>query len=193
MSGGHAACMAGPAGGAVAPGESRQPGAAMQKVRDAQALLLDCVRDLYEAETQAQERTPALLDSVADPELRAAIESHVAATHGQAARLEAVAGFLGESASGPESLWAGGILDDAERDTKTVEAGPLLDIALIGALRKLESAEVVSYETAVGVARVLGLARAVPLLERTHAEERAMDARLAGLLERLASGVGAAK
>jgi len=71
-----------------------------------------------------------------------------------------------------------------------VEPGPLLDAALIGAVRKLEGAEVVSYETAIGVAQALGMQDAAGLLVRTRAEEAAMDAILQELLAATLGEVG---
>ena len=42
-----------------------------------------------------------------------------------------------------------GIADDARRDTKSVEKGPLLDAAIVGAIRKAKAAQIVSYDTAI--------------------------------------------
>ena len=160
----------------------------MPDVKDTRGLLLDCVRDLYAAETEAADRYPSLVEAVAGLELKAVVEAHRVRGREHARRLEAIADLLGESVKGPASKWAEGILDDAEHDTRTVAPGPLLDAALIGALRKLEHAEIVSYETAVGVARAMGLAEVVRLLEQTHAEERVMDARLVPLLAQALGG-----
>ena len=164
----------------------------MPDVKDTKGLLLDCVQDLYAAETAAVDRYSALMKAVTAPDLRAALEAHRAETRDQARRLEAVAGLVGGSPRGPASLWAGGILDDADRDTQTVAAGPLLDAALIGAVRKLERAEIVSYQTAVGVARSLNLDDAVRLLEQSQAEEEGMDARLVPLLAKALADASAA-
>lgn len=97
---------------------------------------------------------------------------------------------MGEKAEGPDSLWASGILGDAKRDTESVEPDPLLDAALIGAVCKLEGAEVVSYETAIGMARALGMQDAAAMLVQTRAEEAAMDATLRGLLVATLGGMG---
>jgi hypothetical protein len=49
------------------------------------------------------------------------------------------------------------VIDDAERDSRTVEKGTLLDIALVGAIRKGAQAARVSYATGVALAELLGL------------------------------------
>lgn len=164
----------------------------MPHVKDMRSLLVACVQDLYAAEQEAVDRYPPLIDAAAGPDLKSALEAHRAQSREHAQRMQAVAKLLGESAKGPECLWAKGILDDAKRDTKTVTPGPLLDVALVGGLRRLEQAEIVAYETAIGVARATGLADAERLLVQTHADERAMDARLVGLLERALAGASAA-
>lgn len=163
----------------------------MPDVKTMRDLLVACVQDLHAAEQAAVDRYPPLVDAATAPELKAALEAHRAQSEEQALRLATIAKLLGESAKGPDCLWAKGILDDAKRDTKSVEPGPLLDAALIGALRKLENAEIVSYETALGAARALRHAEAERLLAETHAEERAMDARLAGMLGRALGGTPA--
>lgn len=164
----------------------------MSKVSDMKGLMVDCVQDLHSNETLTAGVLPVLLDFVTSPDLRAALVEHRAASGEQARRLQRIAEAMGEKAEGPDSLWASGILGDAKRDTESVGPGPLLDAALIGAVRKLEGAEVVSYETAIGVARALGMEDAAALLAQTRAEEVAMDATLQGLLVATLGGVGVA-
>lgn len=159
----------------------------MSQVKDMTALMVDCVQDLYENELLTIDKLPGILKAATSPELRDALVTHIAASQGQAHRLERIAEQLGEKAKGLKCLWADGILEDAKRDTKSVAAGPLLDTALIGAIRKLEGAEIVSYETAIGVARSLGMHDAAALLVQTRSEEVAMDTVLQRLL---ATGLG---
>jgi ferritin-like metal-binding protein YciE len=79
-----------------------------------------------------------------------------------------------------------GILDDAERDTRQTLFGRLLDFALIGATRKAKTAEIVSSETVIALARDLGHNALLNLAAADHAEEIATDrvlkARLTGLV-----------
>ena len=119
--------------------------------------MVDCLQDLYSNEVLTVGVLPVLLDHVTSPDLRSALVAHRVASEEQARRLQRIAEAMNEKAAGPDSLWASGIPGDAKRDTESVEPGPLLDAVLIGAVRKLEGAEVVSYETAIGVARALGM------------------------------------
>ncbi len=163
----------------------------MPEINDIRGLMIDCVQDLYANETRTIKLLPAIMDGVTAPELKAALQEHQKQSQKQAQRLERIAGTLGEEANGPKCIWAGGILEDAQRDIRSVAPGPLLDAALAGAVRKLEQSEVVSYETALGVARAMGLIEAAQLLEQTHGEEQAMDARLRAILESVLGGVSA--
>jgi ferritin-like metal-binding protein YciE len=61
----------------------------------------------------------------------------------------------GRHEGGARNLWMAGIADDARRDTRSVERGPLLDAAIIGAIRKAKAAQIVSYDTAIAVAAAL--------------------------------------
>jgi ferritin-like metal-binding protein YciE len=85
---------------------------------------------------------------------------------------------------GAPNIWLRAILDDADRDTENVEKGNLLDIALVGAIRKAKQAERVSYETAMALAANLGGADTATL-EATRDEEAAADGALADCLVRL--------
>lgn len=165
----------------------------MTQVTDMRGLMIDCVQDLHAGEMLTVDRLPPIIGAVGSPELRAALADHRAASREQARRLRDVARGMGEQVEGPECLWAKGVLDDARRDTRSVAPGPLLDIALIGAIRKLEAAETMSYQTAIGVARALGMDHAAALLARSQEEEEeAMNATLHDLLIGALSGVAVA-
>jgi ferritin-like metal-binding protein YciE len=79
-----------------------------------------------------------------------------------------------------------GILDDAERDTRATQPGRLLDIALVGAIRKAKAAEIVSSETAMALAEALSDATIATAVSANRAEEIATDRALKDVLVRLA-------
>ena len=154
----------------------------MAEVETRDALFVDCLQDLWMGERASLDAWSGLADHAGHPELRDALGRHEAETREQAARVERIARSLGADPSGPENLWMAGMLHDARRDTQTVEPGPLLDVALIGAWRKIEEAEAASYDTAVAVARALGRTQDAEALEACAAEERGQDVRLLALL-----------
>ena len=107
-----------------------------------------CIEDLVAGRRQAAERLPQIARS-AGSSLAAVIAGLGRAFADQAARMEELCG----ESEGMQNIWIKGILDDASRDTKTIAEGPLLDIALIGAVRKALVADCASLETASSLAR----------------------------------------
>ena len=155
----------------------------MSEVETREALFVDCLQDLWMGETASLGAWPELAASARAPELRQALHQHEAETREQAERVARIARAVGVDPAGPENLWMSGLVRDARRDTETVAPGPLLDVALIGAWRKIEQAEAASYDTAVAVARALARPpEEVAALEACAAEERGQDVRLLALL-----------
>lgn len=157
------------------------------KAGTARDLLVLAIQDLHDGERAWQERIAELRSHIADEDLASFAGRQAELSAGQAARLEKIADDLKVAAQAAENIWLRAILDDARRDTEMIERGPLLDTALIGAMRKGIESERVSYETAIHVAVAIGMAEAAALLEQTHGEELAADARLAALIQRIAA------
>ena len=123
----------------------------MSKTDSYDALLTVCIQDLHAGETMLADTMPELTKAVNDPALAAVFERVRSGAERAAERLAETDRHQG----GAKNLWMDGITSDARRDTRSVEAGPLLDAALIGAVRKAKAAQIVSYDTAIAVARAL--------------------------------------
>lgn len=141
------------------------------------ALLHVALQDLRVGKALLIQRLPALADAAHDERLREVIERDRSNARHQAARMDELADLSGA----PANLWMSGILDDADRDSKSHQPGVILDTALIGALRKAKAAEIVSTETALALAGSQAPAM-LASLGANHAEDRAIEARLAKLL-----------
>jgi ferritin-like metal-binding protein YciE len=96
-----------------------------------------------------------------------------------------IARGLEASPVGAPNIWLRAVLDDAARDARAIAAGPLRDIALVGAFRKGKQSERVSYETAIGLAEALAAPEAATLLTASRDEETEADADLAQVLAAL--------
>ncbi len=151
----------------------------MTRTASRAALLHIALQDLHAGKRAQAERLPAIADAARDPALRALLEAEAARAGSQAERLAA-----GGDMGGPDNLWIAGILDDAERDARSHQPGPLLDIALVGAVRKAKAAEIVSGETALALARVEAQAAIAAAVAANRDEEIAADR---ALKERLAA------
>lgn len=141
------------------------------------ALLHVALQDLRAGKQLLIERLGQLADAAADLGLQDVIERDRTNAKRHAARLDEMA----ELGDPPANLWMAGILDDAERDAESHMRGAILDTALIGALRKAKAAEIVSIETAMALAGSESPAM-LPSLSANHAEDRAVESRLARLL-----------
>lgn len=150
----------------------------MTTIASVASLLHAAVQDLHAGKRDAADRLPGVAAKASDPALVDLFTGEAARAVAQAARLAAT----GLDASGPRNLWMAGILDDAERDSRSTEPGRLLDIALIGAIRKAKAAEIVSSETAIALAREVGDMALGDGVAANRAEEIASDR---GLKERL--------
>ena len=153
----------------------------MSKTRTAQQLLTVALQDLLDAEYAWCERGPKLARD-AGPRVAAYLEDEVQRSTLQSERIEKLLAALDEPTKGDPNIWLRAILDDAKRDIRSTEAGPMRDTALIGAFRKGKQAERVSYETAIALAGRLGRSEDAKLLTRSRNEEESADAHLFQLL-----------
>lgn len=148
----------------------------------AAALLRTAIQDLHDGKRSLARRLPPLCDRMTDAALVGVMEREAGRAAEQVARLEATAVDM----AGPKNLWMAGILDDAERDARTTQPGMLLDIALIGAIRKAKAAEIVSSETAIALARRVEQSALLEAVGANRDEEIETDALLRERLEAIA-------
>ncbi len=111
------------------------------------ALLVVALQDLREARGVVVERMPQIVTATRDPATRSVFDELIARSDGELTTFSRIL----KNPNGEPNLWAGGILDDACRDVASNEAGPVRDVALIGAIRKLLASDIVSLETAMAL------------------------------------------
>ncbi|WNO52694.1 DUF892 family protein [Stakelama saccharophila] len=155
----------------------------MSKTSNNAELLQVCIQDLHSGCVAAASRLPEIIAPVANQALREAMENAHGDYAARAQRLEQT----GYDLSGPENLWMKGILDDAVRDTQSTASGPILDVALVGAMRKAFQAERVSIETAQVLAERLEHEKTLGPLAANHRETSEADRKLQSLLAQLAA------
>lgn len=160
----------------------------MAQTQTAATLLTVAVQDLFDAEQAWREHLPALA-SQAGASLTDFVKNEWDRSTAQAARLGDIAGRDGADPAGAPNIWLRAILDDAARDTRMIAAGPLRDIALVGAFRKAKQSERVSYETAIGLAGVCGDRRAAQLLGQSRDKAAQADRDLAAVLATLLQSI----
>ncbi|NTZ42670.1 hypothetical protein G7A66_06135 [Altererythrobacter sp. SALINAS58] len=112
-------------------------------------LLVVALQDLREGRLVILHRLPDVAAAVRDEAVRGAFDQLIARADDEKAQFAGMSSDPG----GEPNLWAGGILDDACRDASSNAAGPVRDVALIGAIRKLLASDIVSLETAIVLSR----------------------------------------
>ena len=157
----------------------------MADVSTPRALLIMAVQDLYDAERAMVERLGGVCANVRDDGLSAIIERDRERSEDRCETLAGIARPLDADPSDADNIWLRAILDDADNDASTIEPGPLLDIALAGALRKGKQSQRVSYETAVALAQQLDMPDAAQSLKDIAAADGETDAALGEALRRL--------
>ncbi len=147
-------------------------------IKTADDLFLDELKDIYSAERQAVRAYPRLSKAVQSEELKQALQNHLEQTKGQIERLDQVFENLGKRSGGKTCEAMKGLLEEAAEDVEEIEAGPVLDAALLAGLQRVEHYEIAAYGTVVAFAEAMGQQEIQQLLEQTLQEEKETDQKL---------------
>lgn len=158
----------------------------MSDVDNLEALLINALQDLHDAKRALVERLPNIADHASDDALKRLLDEDAAQNATGQRQIATLITRRDAAIEGAPNIWLQAIMNDAERDIKTVESGELLDIALVGAIRKGKQSECVSYDTAIALAKALG-GEDAPTLEAIRDAAAATDASLSDILLRLTS------
>ena len=161
------------------------------KLATLEDVLVDELRDLYNAEKQIIKALPRLAKAAMTPALQEALEEHLEVTQAQTRRLEQIFQELGVPARGKMCHGMKGVLSEGKEllDARKESSPEALDAAMIGAAQKVEHYEIGAYGTCIAHAETLGLSRIAKLLQETLDEEEQADQKLSEIAR---SGVNAA-
>jgi ferritin-like metal-binding protein YciE len=148
------------------------------KVSTVEDLLVEQIRDLYDAEKQLVRALPKMAKAAGSDELRQAIQDHLEETTNQVERLERVFQQLDKPAKGKPCKGMRGLIEEGGEALEEEAEEPLGDLALIAAAQRVEHYEIAGYGTARAMAEHLGQNEVVELLEETEEEEKAADSKL---------------
>jgi ferritin-like metal-binding protein YciE len=146
-------------------------------------LFLEELKDMYNAEKQLVRALPRMAKAADSPELQQAFTKHAKETEAQVQRLERVFQELGQSARGKTCKGMQGIVEEGKEVMEKEGEGPVIDAALIASAQRVEHYEIAAYGCLRTYAQLLGLSRAVELLQQTLDEEEATDKKLTELGE----------
>jgi ferritin-like metal-binding protein YciE len=146
------------------------------KLNTLKDVLIDHLRDLYDAEKQLVKALPKMAKAADSEELAEGIREHLEQTKHHVERLEQVFEAFGEKARAKSCKAIKGLVE--EGGEAAAEEGSLSDLAIIAAAQKVEHYEISAYGTAKSWAEKLNNQAAVKLLDETLQEEKAADAKL---------------
>ena len=133
-----------------------------------QELFVDELKDLFSSESQLIKALPKMVKAAKSGELKQAFQAHLGETEKQLDRVKQVFELAGEKAKGELCKGMQGIVAEGEEEIQK-NAG---DLGLIGAGERVEHYEIASYQSAISIARQLGLSKAEKLLAESLQEEQ---------------------
>lgn len=139
-------------------------------------LFLSELADIYDAECRIVKALPKMAKAATSPELKEAIEAHLAETEGHVKTVEAVFECFDLKAKGEKCEATVGLLEEGDEIAADFKGSPAINAALICAAQKVEHYEIASYGCLQEWARLLGNDEAADLLggildEEKHANE----------------------
>jgi ferritin-like metal-binding protein YciE len=156
-------------------------------------LLVDGLRDIYDAEKQLVRALPRLTKALTSNELKQSFNNHLEQTKNQVTRVEQCLELLGEKVKSKPCKAMKGLVEEAQEHLQEHEKGELLDQIITASAQKVEHYEIASYGTAKAIAKSLGAKEALNLIQETLKEEEGQDKQLSGIAIRLQKEMGRAK
>lgn len=150
------------------------------KLSNLHDVLVDELRDLYNAEKQILKALPRMSKAASSTELQNALEEHLAQTENQVERLEQIFEELDMAARGKTCHGMQGIIEEGKEvlEERKGSDPAAIDAALIAAAQKVEHYEICAYGSSRTHAELLGLSRVAELLQETLDEESEANEKL---------------
>jgi ferritin-like metal-binding protein YciE len=160
----------------------------MAKLSTLEDLLVEELKDLFDAENQLTRALPKMAKAATAPELKAAFEEHLEVTKQQVERLTRVFEEIGKPAKGKRCEAMKGLITEGQELIKEDIDPEILDAGLIRAAQKVEHYEMAGYGTVRTMAEALGHKEAARLLDQTLQEEGEADKKLTMIAKKFVNG-----
>ncbi len=143
-----------------------------------QELLVEELKDIYNAEKQLVKALPKMAKAAVNEKLKAGFVTHLEETKGHVDRLERVFGLLDAPVKGKTCKAMKGLVEEGAEAIEENDPSPTRDAQLIGAAQRVEHYEIAAYGTVRAMAQLLGCKEVAELLKQTLDEEGATDKKL---------------
>ena len=154
-------------------------------IRTFEDLLVDEIKDLYDAEHQLTKALPKMAKAATSPDLKSAFESHLKQTEGHIKRLEQVFEGLGKKPTRKTCAAMNGLVEEGSEVIEEEMDPEVKDAALIGAAQRVEHYEMAGYGTVRTFAHLLGHHDLEAILQETLDEEGAADEKLTSIASKI--------
>jgi ferritin-like metal-binding protein YciE len=148
-------------------------------------LLIEELKDLYNAENQLVKALPKMAKGATSPDLKELIITHLEETKGQVERLKQVFEQLEEKPTGKVCKGMQGLIEEGEEQLESDEEGATKDVGITGAALRVEHYEIAGYTAAIAIAQELGHDEIVSLLTENLEEEQAASEKVQAQAESL--------
>ena len=155
----------------------------MSSVNTLQELLLEEIKDLYDAEKQLVKALPKMSKAASNPDLKQGFATHLEQTRNHVSRLESIFEKLSAPAKGKTCKAMQGLIEEGAEAIDLDAPDSIRDASLIGAAQRVEHYEIAAYGTARALAETVGESEVVDLLEQTLDEEKTTDEHLTALAQ----------
>jgi ferritin-like metal-binding protein YciE len=146
-------------------------------------LMIDLVRDMFDAERQLIKALPKMIRTASSPHLRRAFETHLEETKLHVHRLEEVLELLGQPIRAKKCRAMQSLLDESKEVFELDAPADVRDAAMIAAAQKVEHYEIASYGCLCTWAAILGESQIKKLLGKSLEEEKRTDDLLSEIAE----------
>ena len=155
----------------------------MSGLHELKDVLVELLKDTYDAESQLVEALPKMAAAANNSGLKRAFKDHLAETKNHVARLEEAFGHLDTPAQRKKCKAMVGLVKEGDEACKEEGKPELVDAGIISAAQKVEHYEIAAYGTLRTYAELLELPKLTALFEETLEEEKASDAGLSEIAE----------
>ena len=153
------------------------------KVDSLEKLMVEELKDLYDAEKQITEALSKMAEEAKTADLRQAFEDHLKQTKGHVKRLEEVFKELDVSDREKKCKGMQALIQEGEEMMKQASNSMTRDAALIAAAQRVEHYEMAGYGTVVSYAQQLDHNEVAKQLQQTLNEEKQTDLMLSQIAE----------
>jgi len=155
-----------------------------KEIFDLKYLYVECLREVYSAETQILWWLPKLVDYAASEEVKVLLNEQSRQAEEHLRRLLWIFDEVGTTSRGWHSNGVQGLLEDAQAFVLFIKDPLVQDAAIIASVRKLHNVKASAYSSTRAFARSLECWEHAARLKQTLVEAQQMDERLAELAEK---------